>query len=312
MQPFGNVVIKILLAPDHPGESLSLDEPSVIIRKIDLELVIERVSFRAPGIDHLSEGFEWIVFGSVPQASAQLKAATRRNSANEVGGGLGPNAFGIRCGGISIHHIFVKCIFEISLHVLSEKSARVGFVFRKEPFIGFLDEELKSAHLVMDHIDRLRISRGNPRPLRIEFPRPCVAKPKLWQKVKRGLVWPAVPDRNKHVHCRRIDPRVLDEDVKVAILVEDSRIDELVFPLMLPPGAIGFDKIRIRKFRLRIFVEHFQVGVGGGGIQVVIELLAIFSVIALRIGKAKETFFEDWITPVPESEGETGAVDGDR
>jgi hypothetical protein len=47
-------------------------------------------------------------------------------------------------------------------------------------------------------------------------------------------------------------------------------------------------------------------------IQAVIELLAIFSVIALRIGKAKETFFEDWITPVPESEGETGAVDGDR
>jgi len=123
--------------------------------------------------------------------------------------------------------------------------------------------------------------------------------------VKRGLVWPAVPDRNKHVHCRRIDPRVLDEDVNVAILVEDSGIDELVFPLMLPPGAIGFDKIRIRNLRLRIFVEHFQVGVGGGGIQVVIELLAIFSVIALRIGKAKETFFEDWITPVPESEGET-------
>jgi hypothetical protein len=41
------------------------------------------------------------------------------------------------------------------------------------------------------------------------------------------------------------------------------------------------------------------------GVQVVIALLAIFSVIALRIGKAKETLFENWITPVPESEGET-------
>jgi len=50
-----------------------------------------------------------------------------------------------------------------------------------------------------------------------------------------------------------------------------------------------------------IFITTFP---NGGGIQVVIELLAIFSVIALRIGKAKETFFEDWITPVPESEGE--------
>jgi hypothetical protein len=44
---------------------------------------------------------------------------------------------------------------------------------------------------------------------------------------------------------------------------------------------------------------------GRCGVQVVIELLAIFSVIALRIGKAKETLFENWITPVPESEGET-------
>src|SRR4029077_10195738 len=64
-------------------------------------------------------------------------------------------------------------------------------------------------------------------------------------------------------------------------------------------------KWRIRKFRLRIFVEHFQIGMGRCGVQVVIELLAIFSVIALRIGKAKETLFENWITPVPESEGET-------
>jgi hypothetical protein len=38
--------------------------------------------------------------------------------------------------------------------------------------------------------------------------------------------------------------------------------------------------------------------------SVVTELLAIFSVIALRIGKAKETLLENWITPVPESEGE--------
>jgi hypothetical protein len=65
------------------------------------------------------------------------------------------------------------------------------------------------------------------------------------------------------------------------------------------------NKIRIRKFRLRIFIEHFQVSLGGGGVQVVIELLAIFAVIALRIGEAKETFFEDRITPVPKGEGET-------
>jgi len=64
-------------------------------------------------------------------------------------------------------------------------------------------------------------------------------------------------------------------------------------------------KIRIRKFGLRILIEHLQIGVGGRGVQVVIELLAIFAVIALCVGEAKEAFFEDRITPVPEHQGET-------
>ncbi len=42
---------------------------------------------------------------------------------------------------------------------------------------------------------------------------------------------------------------------------------------------------------------------GQGGVQVVIQLFAIFAVIALRIGEAKEPFLEDRITPVPQGEG---------
>jgi hypothetical protein len=51
--------------------------------------------------------------------------------------------------------------------------------------------------------------------------------------VKRGLVRPAIPDGNEHVDRRRIDPRVLDEDIKIAVLVEDPGIDEFVFSLVL-------------------------------------------------------------------------------
>ena len=282
VQPFGDVVIEILLAPDHAGESLSLHETNVVIGKIGLELCVERVRFRAPGFDYFIEGFERVAFGRFPQAGAELKAASRRNAANETGGGLGSHACGIRRRGISVHHIFVKCIFKITSKLLSEKSPRVGFIFGKKPFVGFLDKELKSTQLVMDHVDRLRIARGDAGPLRIDLPRPRIAKPYLWQKVQRGLLWSAVPDGYKNVDRCRIDPRVLDENVKIAVLVEDPGIDKLVFPLQPPLGAVGLHKIRIGKFRLRIFVEHFQVGVGGRRVQVVVELLAIFASALVR------------------------------
>ena len=51
--------------------------------------------------------------------------------------------------------------------------------------------------------------------------------------MKRGLVWSAVPGSNKNVDGRRIDSRVFDKDVEIAVVVEDPRIDQLVFPLML-------------------------------------------------------------------------------
>ena len=119
---------------------------------------------------------------------------------------------------------------------------------------------------------------------------------------------PAILDSDKHVHVRGIDPRVFDEDVKIAVLVENPGVQQFVFGLVFSPGAVGMNKLRVGKFPLRIFVEHFQVGMCGRGVQVVIELLAILAVIALAVGQTEKTLLENRIASVPESKREAKSL----
>jgi hypothetical protein len=59
---------------------------------------------------------------------------------------------------------------------------------------------------------------------------------------------------------------------------------------------------------LRILVEHLQVGVSRSGVEVVVEFLDVFAVVALGVGEAEEAFFKDGIFFVPEGEGEAEAL----
>jgi hypothetical protein len=55
---------------------------------------------------------------------------------------------------------------------------------------------------------------------------------------------------------------------------------------------------------LRIFVEAFEVGVGGRGVEVIVDLLYVFPVVTLGAGDAEETLFKDGVFAIPESESE--------
>ena len=70
---------------------------------------------------------------------------------------------------------------------------------------------------------------------------------------------------------------------------------------MFSPRAVGMNKLRVGKFPLRVLVEHFQVCMGGGAIEIVIELFAILAMIALAISQAKQALLENRIAFVPEN-----------
>jgi hypothetical protein len=67
---------------------------------------------------------------------------------------------------------------------------------------------------------------------------------------------PAIVDGDKHVHVRGVDSCVLDEDIKIAVLAKNSGIEQLIFGLVFTPRAVGVNEVGVRKFPLRILIEH--------------------------------------------------------
>ena len=73
---------------------------------------------------------------------------------------------------------------------------------------------------------------------------------------------------------------VFDEDIEIAVLVEDSCVDQLKLEISLAPFSIFLDQSRIGKFGVRIFVKKLHVRMGWCRIEIEIVLLDVFAVIA--------------------------------
>lgn len=78
-----------------------------------------------------------------------------------------------------------------------------------------------------------------------------------------------------------LEKAYLNEHVPVAIFIEDTSIHKLVFWLLPVPLLVLRDQLLVREPPLRVFVEVLHVGVCRGGIEVVIELLDVFTVVSL-------------------------------
>src|SRR6476660_8664765 len=77
---------------------------------------------------------------------------------------------------------------------------------------------------------------------------------------------------------------------------------------MFSSRAVCFNKLSVGKFPLRILIEHFQVSMSRGGVQIVVQFLAVLAVIALTIGQPEQALLEDRITFVPQREGEAKSL----
>ena len=109
-------------------------------------------------------------------------------------------------------------------------------------------------------------------------------------------------DANEDVIGRRL--RVVDEDVEIAIGVENAGVDELELGIQLSAPPVLLDEPRVRILGLRVLVERLHPRVRGGRLQVEVALLYVFAVVALRAGQPEETLLQDPVASVPQSESE--------
>ena len=101
---------------------------------------------------------------------------------------------------------------------------------------------------------------------------------------------------------------VLEEHVEVAVVVEDARVEQLVFDLLPRPSAVRLHEVSIRELPLRILVEVRHVRVRGRRIEVEIVLLDVLAVVPLAVGEPEESLLQDGVALIPEGEGEAEAL----
>jgi len=119
----------------------------------------------------------------------------------------------------------------------------------------------------------------------------------------RGLRTPVV-DRDFDQKVLWIGLGIFDEHVEIAVGVKHPRIEQFVLKLFPRPPPVRFHHVATGEFLLRILVEVFHVRVGRRAVQVEVVLLDVLAVIGLAVGQAKQTFFQDRVPAIPQSNRE--------
>ena len=97
---------------------------------------------------------------------------------------------------------------------------------------------------------------------------------------------------------------VFDKDVEIAILIENTGIEQFVFHLLAVAPGVGLDQIFVWIGGLRVLVQVLHVRVGWRAVEVEVVLLHILAVVALTVGQAKQPFLEDRVLTIPQGQCE--------
>ncbi len=132
-----------------------------------------------------------------------------------------------------------------------------------------------AARFLQDSKNRLRAAVG---------PGPGIAEPEGGQYMDGRSLRAAIEDAYFDQHIFRFGFGVLDKYIKIAIIVKNPRINELVLRLFKGTFAVCLHQIGIWVRPLRIFVQIFHIGMRWGAIEVEIVLFYVLAVVALTIG----------------------------
>ena len=98
----------------------------------------------------------------------------------------------------------------------------------------------------------------------------------------------------------------------VTVFVEDAGVDEFVFGFVFAAYDVFVSEVGIGEFCVWVLVHGTHVGMRGGGVEVEVLFFDVFAVVAFGVGEAEESFFEDIVFAVPESDGEAESASSVR
>ena len=197
--------------------------------------------------------------------------------------------------------------------VLGERGGRgdpvealsVGFVVAEQqgrcgPVRSRGDDQLEVAEQRVRDGDGALGRRGELWCRGAEIPRPRVAEPERRQHVHRVRLGPGVGDVDRHQQIGRVGLRVVDLDDPVPVVVERTRVEQLVLGVVLPASAVLGPEILVGERGLRVVVAPAVPGVAGDGVEVPPVVLDVLTVVGLGPGQPERPLLEDRVAPVPQ------------
>ena len=178
--------------------------------------------------------------------------------------------------------------------IVGVQTVEVGFVLRKHEMEWFrridsLQHEIAEDRVGCDHVI---LPPYDDRPWKVRgVPGPFITKDKRRKDIERCLLWSLIRDRNANQRFVWILLRILNQHIKISILMQDAGVEELVFMRTSSASRIFVAKVVVRKSSLRIFIKCFGVRVSGRCVKVVVKLFDVFTVIAFGVGEAEEPLF---------------------
>src|SRR6516225_11041206 len=132
-QPLADIVVEILLAPDHTGQGLSLYGLNVRVGQRLLQAGVEFVRLLAPPVEDVIE----ISVGRSPQSGCQSQTYPHLTSGRHgelvVGGAFRSRSGWIDRFCIPLDQKFVKGILEIAFSILHpEEASRICLILAKQ------------------------------------------------------------------------------------------------------------------------------------------------------------------------------------
>ncbi len=221
-----------------------------------------------------------------------------------MGGRLGAEAAGVDRLPVAGDDIIVDPILGKPRPVVTPQPARVAFVVAKQEFGGAVADEPQRHELGVLDTNRVLSVRRETRLRGPGLPSPGVAGPNLRQEAQRRPVGAAVVHRQLHQDVVDAALGVFDLDIEITPAVEDPGVDQLILGILRRPPPVLFDQFVVRECGLRILIKHPHVGMRWRAVEIVIEFLDVFAVIALLIGQPEQPLLQDRVALVPQGDRE--------
>ena len=319
LQPQVDVEDIVLLGPHHAGEGLALDAALVFRSALRMDRLVELVRLATRTGDdrvHPRSGGP----GIVRQAEVEDHRATGWHVAAVVDARLGAVVAGVRGRRFAVDDMAVEGVLVVAAAVLGRDAVEaldIRLVVGEQGRAIGIGREVALAERILERqigqpvglrvvgdelqlLAALGIELDLRRTLTVLAPAPDVAEPELRDQVDLGIFRTTVADLDTDAEVLRPFLRVLDEDVEIAVLIEDAGIEQLELGTTAVAAAVLSHQPLVRVLRLRVLVQVLHVAVGRSAIDVEVVLLQVFAMVALGRDQPERAFLQDRVSTVPQ------------